>query len=242
MKRQNDTSMLLLSIIVVGVLITGAFIWIAEGNIGASSPDASGAVATLDISASGGASGLLSSSGASGASASSVSSGSSAPSAGTLAAGDPNPALTPGAINPDVTQANIATTICKSGFTATIRPPASYTTALKKSQLADPRYGDTADQKTADYEEDHLISLELGGAPKDALNLWPEPYTASYTYNGQKIDVGARSKDKYENYLNAMVCNAKMTLVAAQKSIASDWIGGWIGAGMPAGAGSASDD
>jgi len=26
------------------------------------------------------------------------------------------------------------------------------------------------------YEEDHLISLENGGDPKDPKNLWPEPY------------------------------------------------------------------
>ena len=25
-------------------------------------------------------------------------------------------------------------------------------------------------------EEDHLISLEVGGNPFDARNLWPEPY------------------------------------------------------------------
>jgi hypothetical protein len=25
-----------------------------------------------------------------------------------------------------------------------------------------------------DYEEDHLISLELGGAPRDPKNLWPQ--------------------------------------------------------------------
>src|SRR5262245_29255572 len=43
----------------------------------------------------------------------------------------PNATATPGVVNPDVTQANINDTICKSGWTATIRPPASFTTALK---------------------------------------------------------------------------------------------------------------
>ena len=28
----------------------------------------------------------------------------------------------------------------------------------------------------SDYQEDHLISLELGGNPTDPRNLWPEPY------------------------------------------------------------------
>src|SRR3954469_26009241 len=45
--------------------------------------------------------------------------------------------LFPGATNPKVTQANIKTTICKSGWTDTIRPPTSYTTALKKVQMKD---------------------------------------------------------------------------------------------------------
>ena len=156
--------------------------------------------------------------------------------------GDPDSKLTPGATNPSVTQANIKTTICASGFTATIRPPSSYTTALKKTQIVQYGYSDT---KTASYEEDHLISLELGGAPKEAKNLWPEPYTITYqgaATQNKVIDVGARSKDKYENYLNAEVCQGKMTLIVAQKQIATDWVGGWLAAGMPSGAGSVSDN
>ena len=39
----------------------------------------------------------------------------------------PDQACTPGARNPAVTQATIRTTICKPGWTATIRPPASVT-------------------------------------------------------------------------------------------------------------------
>ena len=37
----------------------------------------------------------------------------------------------------NVTQATISSTICKTGWTATIRPPASYTNALKRAQLAE---------------------------------------------------------------------------------------------------------
>src|SRR5579871_5396607 len=39
----------------------------------------------------------------------------------------PDPSCTPGALNPDVTQATIASTICKTGWTATVRPPLSVT-------------------------------------------------------------------------------------------------------------------
>ena len=37
-----------------------------------------------------------------------------------------------------------------------------------------PEYGETG--SPSDYQEDHLISLELGGNPTDPRNLWPEPY------------------------------------------------------------------
>jgi len=85
----------------------------------------------------------------------------------------PLPSLTPGAANPDVTQANIQQTICKSGWTATIRPPVSYTNNLKTEGIA--AYG-YSDSKLKDYEEDHFIPLEIGGNPTDPKNLWPEPY------------------------------------------------------------------
>ena len=78
-------------------------------------------------------------------------------------AGDylPDPHCTPGATNPKVTQANLASTICKSGYTATIRPPVSYTNALKRKQMR--LYGESGSM--SDYQEDHLISLEIGRQP-----------------------------------------------------------------------------
>jgi hypothetical protein len=123
----------------------------------------------------------------------------------------PDSAQTPGATNPDITQENIHETICNPDWsTRTIRPPASYTTRLKKEQI---QYLGLAGS-TADYEEDHLISLELGGHPTDPRNLWPEPYSAS---------AGAREKDLVENYLHRQVCTGTITLRQAQTTIASDW-------------------
>jgi len=119
---------------------------------------------------------------------------------------------TPGVTNPAVTQANIQKTICVSGYTATIRPPASYTTKLKISQLAG-AYKSFTDKSTTAYEEDHLISLEIGGNPTDPKNLWPQPYAGT----------GARIKDQVENKLHDLVCANKITLADAQKAIATDW-------------------
>ncbi len=125
----------------------------------------------------------------------------------------PNPEWQPGALNPDVTQSTIQTTICVSGYSSSIRPPVSYTDALKKQQI--PQYGYT-DTNLADYEEDHLISLELGGAPRDERNLWPQPrYTTPWN---------ASSKDTLENVLHQMVCSGQLALDAARKAIASDWV------------------
>jgi len=120
---------------------------------------------------------------------------------------------TSGAINPKVTQANIRTTICVSGYTAKIRPSTSYTNKLKKQQIKDYGYSDT---KLADYEEDHLIPLEIGGNPTDPRNLWPEPHIVA----GNK---GSFTKDKLENSLHASVCKGTMTLQVAQNKILSLW-------------------
>lgn len=121
----------------------------------------------------------------------------------------------PGSTNPAIYQGNISQNICNPKWsTSSERPASNYTTSLKISQLK--QYGNK-DQKTADYEEDHLISLELGGNPTDSNNLWPEPYTASIP------DGGAKTKDKVENYLHAQVCAGTISLVDAQQEISTDW-------------------
>jgi hypothetical protein len=109
--------------------------------------------------------------------------------------------LTPGVLNPAVTQATIGSTICKHGWTRTIRPPSSYTSELKLEQMRSyRRAGDPHD-----YQEDHLISLELGGHPTDRRNLWPEPLPHAYEV------------DQVENELNEQVCSGRLTLAEAQR-------------------------
>ena len=141
--------------------------------------------------------------------------------------GLPDPKLTPGARNPDVTPADLGSTICKSGWTKTVRPPVSYTNALKKKQIAQYGYSDT---RLSQYEEDHLIPLEVGGAPRDPRNLWPEPRSATLP-DGTKV--GATQKDGLENYLHARVCNGTIPLAAAQDAFAKDWVAAWEAAGRP---------
>jgi hypothetical protein len=109
--------------------------------------------------------------------------------------------LTPGALNTDVTQATVEETVCKAGWTRTVRPPTDYTNELKRTQMQE--YGRAGD--LADYQEDHLISLELGGHPTDPRNLWPEPYPR------------AADVDREENRLNDAVCSGDLSLTEAQQ-------------------------
>ena len=137
--------------------------------------------------------------------------------------GEPDASLTPGSLNPAVTQATIDSTICVSGWTATIRPASDYTTALKIQQMTEYGYSDTS---TSSYEEDHLISLELGGAPTDPRNLWPEPYTAALS-DGRPT--GAHVKDGFETKLKDEVCNGTVTLNLAQSEIGDNWVHAYYG-------------
>lgn len=122
--------------------------------------------------------------------------------------GLPDHGCTPGVANPNVTQANIYSTICVSGYTTTIRPSTSYTNNLKTLQIKEYGYTDT---NLSDYEEDHLIPLEVGGDPTNPKNLWPE-------YG--KIP---NPKDSIENLCHTKVCNGQISLSDAQKEIVTDW-------------------
>ena len=125
--------------------------------------------------------------------------------------GLPDPVCTPGAIDPRVKQDNIQSTICVSGHTTKVRPSTDYTNALKRRQIVEYGYTDT---NLADYEEDHLIPLELGGSPTDPKNLWPEPRNGSNP---------ASKKDGVENSLHIKVCAGLVSLAIAQVSIATNW-------------------
>jgi len=121
----------------------------------------------------------------------------------------PDQNRTPGAINLDITQANIQQTVCVRGFTKTIRPPAYYTSRLKKKQILGLPGG------TRDYEEDHLVPLCAGGHPRDPLNLWPEPRDGKWS---------AAAKDQLEESVCRQLCRGDITLHDAQAIfLEPDW-------------------
>lgn len=118
----------------------------------------------------------------------------------------PDPSCTPGAIDPAVTQANIGSTICRTGYTESVRPSESQTEAFKR-HVAEAAYG----QHDISGELDHLVPLELGGA-NDARNLWVEAGPIP------------NRKDVVEDALRHAVCDGRITLRAAQQEIAGNWI------------------
>jgi hypothetical protein len=119
----------------------------------------------------------------------------------------PDPACTPGALNPTVTQATIDSTICVEGWTETVRPAESITEPEKAASMA--AYGDSGSM--GDYEYDHLVPLELGGATNDPRNLWPEP------------GASPNPKDAVENTLRQEVCDGQISLAQAQRDIVRNW-------------------
>ena len=97
--------------------------------------------------------------------------------------------------------------VCAPGRAARVRPPSSYTQPLKLVLMR--RYGSVG--SPAQYQLDHLIPLELGGAPRDISNLWPQPIGYAHT------------KDTVENALHRLVCDGVISLWVARGLIAIDW-------------------
>ena len=125
------------------------------------------------------------------------------------ASGDtlPDPVCTPGAVSPKVTPDTLSSTICRTGYTKSIRPPKAITSAEKRAN-AD-AYGYPGALSDAEY--DHLVPLELGGDPNDPRNLWVEP------------GASPNPKDTVELQLHDLVCSGAVALSVAQDAIAADW-------------------
>jgi len=90
--------------------------------------------------------------------------------------------------------------ICVSGYTKTVRPSTSFTDKLKVQWTP-------IGHQPSEYELDHYIPIELGGAPKDPNNLWMQVLSE------------ARLKDVQETSLHKRVCKGNITLKKAQNTI-----------------------
>jgi hypothetical protein len=120
--------------------------------------------------------------------------------------GLPDPRCTPGAIRSGVSLA----TICAFGYSRSVRPPESYTEPLKLRQMR----AYNLPGRARDYEEDHLVPLSIGGAPRDPANLWPEPRSGPYN---------AGQKDELESWAARTACAGRIPLARLQHEMAADW-------------------
>jgi hypothetical protein len=111
-------------------------------------------------------------------------------------------------LNPAVTQATIGSTICVPGWTATVRPPASYTNGIKVRLM---RAEGLPLELIGDFQLDHRIPLALGGAPSDPRN---------HSLEGAD---DAERKDEVEKCLARAVCAGRIGLDDARRRIWSDW-------------------
>ena len=117
----------------------------------------------------------------------------------------PDPKITPG-----VTRVVSKKILCTHGSTKDAR----LVSAKTKTEVFK-RYGFIKGKfKPGDYEIDHFISLELGGA-NDINNLWPQPFHGTHT---------ARMKDVVETNLHRRICKGLITVEDAQNIIRTDWV------------------
>ena len=96
-----------------------------------------------------------------------------------------------GALFAGVTQASISTTICKPGWTATVRPSTSFTQGVKLKFL---REAGLDPDRAADYELDHFVPLALGGHPltvthTDGYPVEPVEVDALLIGMGERYDI-----------------------------------------------------
>jgi hypothetical protein len=122
----------------------------------------------------------------------------------------PHPPRTIGRLplNPDVTPETLGQTICVRGWTATVRPPVSYTNAVKVRLI---REQGLPLELIGDFQLDHKMPLALGGAPSDPRNLQLED------------EDDAERKDGVEKCLSKAVCAGRISLQEAQRRIWADW-------------------
>ena len=121
--------------------------------------------------------------------------------------GRPDARCTPGAVRRGVSLA----VICSYGYSRSVRPPVSYTEPLKLRQM---RAYNLPGPASA-YEEDHLVALSIGGAPRDPANLWPQP---------RETDPSAAQKDQLETWAARMACSRRIPLGELQRDMARDWV------------------
>jgi hypothetical protein len=120
----------------------------------------------------------------------------------------PDPLCTPGAVTTSINDVNAKSTVCSSGYLATLKPDAAAFALARKDVLA--AYG--LSTTSASYDVQFLIPLRLGGA-FDERNMWPV----------QKGTSTSRQKAVVDRTLAQAVCRGTGGVKTAQALIAARW-------------------
>jgi hypothetical protein len=113
-------------------------------------------------------------------------------------------------LNPDVSQGTIQQTICRPGYSATVRPSTTYTNAIKRRLMAEQGFPTS---EIGEYALDHHLAIALGGHPRSLGNL----QLLSKHDNARK--------SRIEVKLLCYVCTGAMPLEQAQAEVWADWTG-----------------
>lgn len=161
----------------------------------------------------------------------------------------PDPTCTPGVDNPAVTQATIKQTICKSGWTKTVRPDESVTNKIKAASMV--AYGDTVPQvpplpviiktkivkgkkvttRTVDVSKcvDHSNDGQCyEGDHDESIEDGGSPDDPLNIWAQPYKGFGARKKDVVETWLKTQVCSGKMDVSEARMMLRTDWYAAYL--------------
>jgi hypothetical protein len=106
----------------------------------------------------------------------------------------PDARVTPGAIG-----SSDPAIVCVRGYSRTVRPPYDYDWRRLRVSVFQ-AYGIPHEQRRG-YTIEHLIPLELGGAPEDLRNVWPEPKTDAKRKD--EVEDALLSRDVLSSHANA---------------------------------------
>lgn len=127
----------------------------------------------------------------------------------------PDPRCTPGAIDAAVSQANLIDKICKPDWREKAYPSVQVDDRMKADSSRS--YGLSVDYAG---EYDHLVSRMPGGSSEDPRNRWPQPQAKP------------NPKDRIEIGLHEGVCKGMISLSAAQRALAANWVTAADAAGL----------
>lgn len=109
---------------------------------------------------------------------------------------------------PEVTAETVDSTVCRHGYTRSVRPGSRIMRRIKLALLAAIGAGPEA---APAYQLDHRVPLILGGHPRDLDNLELQPL------------LDAQRKNRVERKLGCLVCTGQISLDDARAAIATDW-------------------